>query len=88
MRAVPILGGSLAAFVLEGCASMNAQHRTATVRYRWRGFGPARGSARWLLDENPSPEQVAMDSDRAVARILSEFPPERAGAARSTEAIG
>lgn len=44
-------------------------------RLVWRGW------ARWLMDGNPSPEKVTKHLDRAVDRILSEFPPERAGTA-------
>lgn len=51
-------------------------------RLVWRGW------ARWLLDENPSPEKVTEHIDRAVDRILSEFPPERVGTAPPAVAAG
>lgn len=51
-------------------------------RLLWRGW------ARWLLDGNPSPEKVTKHIDRAVGRILSEFPPQRAGTASPAVAAG
>jgi hypothetical protein len=39
----------------------------------WRGW------ARWIASENPSPEQLGEDLNKAVLRILDEFPPGRAG---------
>jgi hypothetical protein len=39
----------------------------------WRGW------ARWIVSENPSPKQLGEDLNKAVLRILDEFPPGRAG---------
>lgn len=53
-------------------------------RLVWRGW------ARWLLDANPSPEKVTKHLQRAVDRILNEFPPDeaRAGAGSAEEGVG
>ena len=39
----------------------------------WRGW------ARWVVDEDPDPEQLGNDLGKAVLRILEEFPPGKAG---------
>ncbi len=39
----------------------------------WRGW------ARWIVSENPIPKQLGEDLNKAVLRILDEFPPGRAG---------
>ena len=45
---------------------------TRSEQLAWRGW------AIWLLDEDPSPETVRKHIDKAIHRILSEFPPEGA----------
>jgi len=44
-------------------------------RLLWRGW------ARWMMSGDPSPEKVTERLERAVGRILDEFPPEGAGGA-------
>ncbi len=39
----------------------------------WRGW------ARWIVSENPSPKQLGEELNKAVLRILDEFPPGGAG---------
>ena len=56
-------------YLAPRCAAIFVAKYTATGELVWRGWATAD------LDTNPSPDRVSYYVDRAVEKILREFPP-------------